>query len=97
MPTYGYACDKCGHTFEAWQKITDKPLEICPLKDCGGHISRAIGGGGGFILKGTGFYATDYRSGDYKKKKAGEYSVPKPPSDAGSSGRAASPAPKKDS
>jgi putative FmdB family regulatory protein len=80
MPTYDYLCDKCGRKFEIWQKITDKPLEVCPGKGCGGRISRDIGGGGGFILKGSGFYATDYRSSEYKKKKENESSAPKPAS-----------------
>jgi putative FmdB family regulatory protein len=77
MPTYEYHCEKCGKHFETWQKITDTPLNVCPEKDCGGKIFRDIGGGGGFILKGSGFYATDYRSSAYKSQKKSEYSIPK--------------------
>jgi putative FmdB family regulatory protein len=59
MPTYGYECTHCGHSFEAFQKINDSPLENCPK--CGKKVKRLIGGGSGIIFKGSGFYATDYR------------------------------------
>jgi putative FmdB family regulatory protein len=59
MPTYEYECTHCGHTFEAFQKITDKPLQDCPK--CKKKVKRLIGGGAGIIFKGPGFYATDYR------------------------------------
>ena len=59
MPTYEYACTHCGHTFEAFQKMTDKPLEKCPK--CKRKVKRLIGSGSGIIFKGSGFYATDYR------------------------------------
>jgi len=68
MPTYQYKCDDCGHEFEEFQKITDDPLEECP--SCGGTIHRIITGGAGFLLKGSGWYATDYRSDSYKKAAA---------------------------
>ena len=59
MPTYEYACTNCGHTFEAMQKISDKPLTRCPK--CKGAIRRVIHGGMGVIFKGSGFYTTDYK------------------------------------
>jgi len=59
MPTYEYACQHCGHTFELFQKINDKPVEKCPK--CAKHVKRLIGSGSGIIFKGSGFYATDYR------------------------------------
>ncbi len=59
MPTYEYECTKCGHTFEAFQSITEKPLSRCPR--CQGRIKRLIGGGMGVIFKGSGFYTTDYK------------------------------------
>lgn len=65
MPTYEYECRKCGHNFEAFQKITDSYLDKCPK--CGGKIKRLIKSGAGLIFKGPGFYATDYR-----KKHAGD-------------------------
>ncbi len=59
MPTYEYECTKCGHAFEASQKMTDKPLSKCPK--CEKKLRRLIGSGGGIIFKGPGFYATDYK------------------------------------
>jgi putative FmdB family regulatory protein len=73
MPTYDYICAKCGHRFDLVQRITDKalttcPRELCPEKKWGkGKVKRAIGGGGGLIFKGSGFYITDYRSEKYKE------------------------------
>jgi putative FmdB family regulatory protein len=66
MPTYEYECLSCGHQFEEFQKMTDKPIETCPK--CKGKARRKISGGAGFLFKGSGFYATDYRSESYKKK-----------------------------
>jgi len=65
MPTYDYACEKCGHKFEAFQSITAKPLRKCP--ECAKlSLKRLIGAGAGIIFKGSGFYQTDYRSDSYK-------------------------------
>lgn len=62
MPRYDYECSQCGHAFEASQKMSDAPLVKCPA--CGKNkLKRLIGGGGGIIFKGAGFYATDYRKG----------------------------------
>jgi putative FmdB family regulatory protein len=69
MPTYDYECPK-GHRFEAFQKMSDKPVATCPK--CRSRARRVISGGGGFLLKGEGFYKTDYRSEDYKKKASAE-------------------------
>jgi len=61
MPTYEYRCDKCGTDFEAWQGINDDALTEC--KSCGAEgVRRLISSGGGIVFKGSGFYATDYRS-----------------------------------
>ena len=59
MPTYDYQCTKCGHTFEAFQSMTEEPLKKCP--ECNGKVKRLIGGGSGLIFKGSGFYITDYK------------------------------------
>ena len=64
MPTYDYECKKCG-IFEKFQRITAEPIKKCP--ECGGPIRRLIGAGAGVIFKGSGFYATDYRSESYKR------------------------------
>ncbi len=66
MPTYSYKCGSCGNEFDLFQKITDPPAEKCP--NCGGPIKRQIGPGAGIIFKGSGFYATDYRSPDYMRR-----------------------------
>jgi len=70
MPTYEYACEKCGYRFEEFQSISAEPLTICPL--CKGHVNRLISPGNGFLFKGSGFYITDYRSDSYKKEKENE-------------------------
>lgn len=60
MPTYDYKCDNCGYEFEIFQSMKDEKLSECP--SCGKNtLKRLIGGGGGLIFKGTGFYLTDYK------------------------------------
>jgi len=75
MPTYEYECEACGHTFEKFQSIKAKPIRTCPA--CGKRkVRRLLGTGGALIFKGSGFYATDYRSPSYhrdaKKAEGGE-------------------------
>jgi putative FmdB family regulatory protein len=59
MPTYEYRCRKCKKRFERYQRMTEAPLKTCIY--CKGRTERLIGAGAGFIFKGSGFYATDYR------------------------------------
>lgn len=66
MPTYEYECTNCKHRFDFFQSITAAHLTKCPK--CGKKIRRLIGKGGGIIFKGAGFYATDYRKKETKKK-----------------------------
>jgi len=72
MPTYDYACDKCGLTFERVQSMKDATLTVCPRELCAqkrwgrGRVKRLVGAGAGLIFKGSGFYITDYRSEGYK-------------------------------
>lgn len=68
MAVYEYECANCGHYFEVWQKITEEPLKVC--EKCGGELVRLIGNTG-FILKGTGWYVTDYVRKE-KKNGSGE-------------------------
>ena len=71
MPTYEYACPKCGHQFEQFQSMRDEPLKKCPK--CGKTgLKRLVGGGAGLIFKGTGFYITDYKNKSGGKKEGGE-------------------------
>ncbi|KPK67960.1 hypothetical protein AMJ71_10460 [candidate division TA06 bacterium SM1_40] len=67
MPTYEYKCRKCGYDFEEFQNITDPPLKRCPI--CKGRVDRLIGAGAGILFKGPGFYATDYRSSEYRNRE----------------------------
>lgn len=78
MPTYEYRCLQ-GHDFELFQRISDEPVAECP--ECGEAAQRVISGGAGFLFKGEGFYITDYRSDEYKKKAAKET-----PSESGGTG-----------
>lgn len=57
MPVYEYQCTECGQIEEAFQKISDSPLEICP--HCRGHLKKLISQST-FHLKGSGWYVTDY-------------------------------------
>ena len=59
MPTYGYQCKECDHTFEVVQKITDDPLKVC--EKCKGEIRRLIYPVG-ISFKGSGFHINDYSS-----------------------------------
>jgi putative FmdB family regulatory protein len=72
MPTYEYECKTCGHTFDAFQSMSDAALKICPK--CGEELRRIINGGSGVIFKGSGFYVTDKggknASGPAKPKQA---------------------------
>lgn len=71
MPTYEYACQKCGHHFEHFQSMRDEPLKKCP--QCKkAALKRLVGGGAGLIFKGTGFYITDYKNKGAGKKEGGE-------------------------
>lgn len=60
MPIYEYECRSCGHRFEKWQNMDDLPITKCPV--CKGKVKRLISANVGFIFKGPGFYATDYKN-----------------------------------
>ncbi|MEM8883472.1 MAG: zinc ribbon domain-containing protein [Planctomycetota bacterium] len=86
MPTYDYKCDACGHTFDAFQKMKDAPLTVCPV--CGDEsLRRLIGSGAGIIFKGSGFYETDYKRSrsDGGESKSETKSEPKKTESTGSS------------
>ena len=60
MPIYEYRCDACGHQEEHLQKISDKPLVTCPA--CGKRSYKKQLSAAGFQLKGSGWYATDFKT-----------------------------------
>jgi putative FmdB family regulatory protein len=82
MPTYGYECKSCTHTFDVFQSMADEPLKNCP--QCGKEIRRLINGGTGVIFKGSGFYVTDKKGGGSKPAPSGKPDSPdnKAPSSA---------------
>jgi putative FmdB family regulatory protein len=64
MPVYEYRCTKCNKHFEIKQKISDDPLTRC--KECNGELKKLITSTS-FVLKGSGWYVTDYPSAERKK------------------------------
>lgn len=104
MPTYEYACEKCGQTFDAFQSMRDEsfkecPKELCRLEKWGhGKVKRLLGTGAGIIFKGSGFYITDYRSNSYKeaaKKESPSSSTDKPKTETKSETKPAATKPEK--
>jgi putative FmdB family regulatory protein len=66
MPIYEYECQKCGHTLEALQKFSDKPLRECP--ECGRHQLKRLVSAPLFRLAGSGWYETDFKSEQERKR-----------------------------
>jgi putative FmdB family regulatory protein len=64
MPIYEYRCNACGHNDEHLQKVSEAPLTVCPA--CGKAEYRKQLSAAGFQLKGTGWYATDFKGGGKK-------------------------------
>lgn len=71
MPTYEYECQGCSRVFEVRQRISAPALTTCDV--CGGAVRRLIGAAT-FILKGKGWYVTDYPSEARKKAMKSESS-----------------------
>lgn len=61
MPIYEYRCSHCGHEKEILQKLADAPVTVCPA--CGKDTFSKRISAAGFQLKGSGWYATDFRGG----------------------------------
>jgi putative FmdB family regulatory protein len=61
MPIYEYRCSACGHDVEALQKFSDAPLLACPSCHKDALVKRVSAAG--FHLKGSGWYATDFKGG----------------------------------
>jgi putative FmdB family regulatory protein len=91
VPTYDYRCDQCARTFEVRQRISEAALTTC--ERCGGPIHRLLAPAP-FILKGGGWYVTDYPSEGRKKgmeaeKKSSADSTSTAPTTSSSDGGAA--------
>lgn len=93
VPTYEYECPKCPRVFEVKQRITEPMLEVC--ERCGGPIHRLLSATP-FILKGGGWYVTDYPSESRKKASKSEStsseSAPAAPSPAAEKSSTSQPA-----
>jgi len=64
MPFYEYKCTHCGHEEEVLQKVSDKPLKKC--SECGKSTMKKQVSAAAFRLKGSGWYETDFKSGNKK-------------------------------
>jgi len=83
MPTYEYECLKCRRVFEIRQRISEPALTVCDV--CGGEVRRLLSAAP-FILKGQGWYVTDYPSESRKQAlKSEKTSADKPSADKTSS------------
>jgi putative FmdB family regulatory protein len=99
MPIYEYRCAACGHELEALQKLADSPLKDCP--SCGQSRLSKLMSAAGFRLKGSGWYATDFKSrskpaeksnGESAKGEGGKSESKSEPAVATTEGAAAKPA-----
>jgi putative FmdB family regulatory protein len=86
MPIYEYRCESCGHQQEFLQKVSDAPITVCTK--CGKPAFTKMVTAAGFQLKGSGWYATDFKNSGSKpaaKSTASTTTDAKPASDAASS------------
>ncbi len=84
MPIYEYRCSECGHRLEALQRLADAPLLECPA--CSKKSLIKLISAVGFQLKGSGWYATDFK---HSGSKPADKATPKS-GDDGKSGEGAS-------
>jgi putative FmdB family regulatory protein len=70
MPIYAYRCTTCGHAQDVLQKVSDPLLTVCPA--CGAATYAKQITAAGFQLKGSGWYATDFRGGVAPKPADGD-------------------------
>ncbi len=76
MPIYEYRCESCGEGLEKLQKLSDAPLEICPV--CGKPELKKLLSAAGFRLKWSGWYETDFKKDKQKNLHDGGKSESKP-------------------
>jgi putative FmdB family regulatory protein len=69
MPVYEYECGACGHQFEEWQKMSDKPIKTCPK--CKAKKVEKLISATSFHLKGGGWYSDLYSSSKKGGSEAG--------------------------
>ena len=86
MPIYEYRCLECGFQDEYLQKVSEPRLTVCPT--CGKESFRKLVSAAGFQLKGSGWYATDFKNSGSKPGKSG--GAAKPEGKSESSGEAKS-------
>ena len=84
MPIYEYRCSSCGHQQEFLQKVSDAPLTTCTA--CGKPDFSKMLTAAGFQLKGSGWYATDFKSKPAAPAKAGEAKADAKPDSSADSG-----------
>ena len=70
MPIYEYRCSSCGHQQEFLQKVSDAPLTVCT--ECGKESFSKMLTAAGFQLKGSGWYATDFKNKSAGTAKGGD-------------------------
>ncbi|MBI2217172.1 MAG: zinc ribbon domain-containing protein [Candidatus Rokubacteria bacterium] len=90
MPTYEYECDKCRRVFEVRQRISEPALTTCD--ECGGAVRRLLSPAP-FILKGDGWYVTDYPSASRKKAREAEKQATSTTPEKSAESKTSSPAP----
>jgi putative FmdB family regulatory protein len=90
MPIYAYKCASCGHAKDVLQKLSDAPLTVCPA--CGAESFSKQVTAAGFQLKGSGWYATDFRNGSGAPAPASGDKADKPDTAAKPADSAAKPA-----
>ncbi len=88
MPIYAYQCGSCGHAKDVLQKMSDPVLTVCPA--CGAEAFAKQLTAAGFQLKGSGWYATDFRGGSAAKAEDTAKAETPPPSCAACPAAAAS-------
>jgi len=94
MPIYAYRCAACGHAKDVLQKISDPQLTTCPA--CGAESFQKQVTAAGFQLKGSGWYATDFKGGAAPAAAPaadGKAADAKPAADSSAAPAAAPPAP----
>ena len=87
MPIYAYRCSSCGHAKDVLQKLSDAPLTTCPA--CGAEAFSKQVTAAGFQLKGSGWYATDFKGGAGAATTAAAGSTAAAESSGGASGDSA--------